>query len=199
VQFWANAVGIFLLTVIASLFALALLYRVGTWTVRPIVSLTFDEGLRIGSPAPQVAATDSKGHEIHLSFGGSDTFLVFGNSICEPCSGLLQAAPAHPATRLMRLCYISDTASPELAPEIASRWEAYRFHDEDSARKTWRAPVSPYFHVIDANGRIAEKGVANAPDHLDRLLELGPFGRVITIGHRVAENGDRGKGGGDEK
>jgi hypothetical protein len=40
----------------------------------------------------------------------------------------------------------------------------------------WRAPVSPYFHVIDHEGRIAAKGVASEASHLDRLMSVTPVG-----------------------
>jgi hypothetical protein len=61
-----------------------------------------------------------------------------------------------------------------VSPDLEGPWEIYTFHDEQKARDTWRAPVSPYFHSIDAYGRIAAKGIANRPEHLDRLMALKP-------------------------
>ena len=178
----ANIVALAALTGLTAILAAALLWRVSQWNVHPAEALTYDEGRAIGSIATEVAAYADE-HEVHLSFGGLPTFLVFGNRGCAPCLQLLEAASSHPATRQMRLVSLSDSDESDLAPDLVSRWELYRYHDEEAQRRNWRAPVSPYFHVIDAAGRIVDKGVANRPGHLDRLLEFSPPGvRVHTLG-----------------
>lgn len=152
-----------------------MLWRVGSWQIRAVENLTLNEGLRIGSEALEVAAY-AEGQEMHLSFGGRETFLVFGTKGCRPCEELVEAAAKHPATRHLRRIYVADSESVESVPEVLGSWEVYRFHDQVGTRKAWRAPVSPYFHLIDAHGRIAAKGIANRPEHLDRLLALRPPG-----------------------
>ena len=69
---------------------------------------------------------------------------------------------------------MSASDSVPVLRELDGRWEAYTFHNESSARDMWRAPVSPYFHLIDAEGRVAAKGIASKLMHLDRLLLLAP-------------------------
>ena len=82
----------------------------------------------------------------------------------------------------MRLVYVSDDDETlGIEPDIAGRWEAYRFHDMWRARDQWRAPVAPYFHVIDPDGRVVAKGVANPPAHLDPLLSLVPGGTSPSV------------------
>lgn len=150
-----------------------MLWRVGSWNISPAASLNLDEGLRIGTEAPEIAA-HAGDQERHLSFRGEMTFLLFGTLRCEPCGQLLTLAPRHPATKQMRLVYVLDEGDTELDPEVAEHWEVYRFDSQAAARETWRAPVSPYFHVIGPEGRVQAKGIANRPDHLDRLLSLRP-------------------------
>jgi hypothetical protein len=178
----ANIVALSAACAFTAFLAGALLWRVSRWQVHPAETLTLDEGLAIGSFAPEIAAYTGE-QEVHLGFGGAATFLVFGDRGCEPCLQLLQAASAHPATQHMRLVSLSDSDDSDLGAGFASRWESYRYHDEQAQRRNWHAPVSPYFHVIDADGRIAAKGVANRSGHLDRLLELAPPGvRIATLG-----------------
>jgi hypothetical protein len=74
----------------------------------------------------------------------------------------------------MRKVIVSDDDSVPLPPGLGCSWESYRFHNEKKSRTDWRAPVSPYFYVVDESVRIAAKGVANRPEHLDRLLQLPP-------------------------
>ena len=187
----ANIVALAVLLVLTAFLAGALLWRVAQWQVHPAETLTFDEGLAIGSAAPELASYAGE-QELHLSFGGVPTFLVFGNAECEPCHQLLEAATTHPATRHMRLVSVFDTDEADLAPDFASRWELYRYHDEQAQRRNWRAPVSPYFHVIDAAGRVVAKGVANRSGHLDRLLEFAPPAvRVHTLGDVVLSTSAR--------
>jgi|SRR3954469_10561557 hypothetical protein len=170
----ANAIALAALAAITLAGGLALLWRVGSWHLSPAASLTFDEGLRIGTEAPEVACLAMDGADLHISFGGETTFVVFGNQGCRPCGALLHAAMRHPATRSMRLVYLTDAGVEDLEPEILEAWSTYRYHDEESARESWRAPVSPYFFVVNDGGLIVEKGVASSAEHLDRLLHLRP-------------------------
>ncbi len=171
----ANVVGISLAVALITWWALALLWRIGSWFTHPAEALISDYGLQVGSRAPELAC-HWRTSDRHLAFLGRLTFVVFGTSGCEPCQRLVRIASIHPATRQMRLVYVGDSEDLDIQPELGERWEAYRFHDERRARIQWRAPVSPYFHVIDHAGRIAAKGVANEANHLDRLMTLTPLG-----------------------
>lgn len=184
--FWANSVALIGFAATIGWLGLALLWRVGAWQTHPAQTLVEDEGLRVGSSAPQITALRGT-DEFHLAFQGQTAFVVFGTKTCGPCRSLLRAAGTHPATRSMRLVYVGDSEEIDVEPEIARRWETYRFHDEVNARKRWRAPVSPYFHVIDGVGRIAAKGIGSSPLHLDRLLALNPAGlpsATLNVTHK---------------
>lgn len=171
----ANAVSLFLVYGALLWLGFGLLWRVGSWQLSQTYLLNVTEGLRIGAEAPEIAGY-ADGQDMHLSFEGGETFVVFGTNGCEPCAQLLEAAARHPATRHLRRVYVSDSDHVAGDPELLRSWETYRFHDEQLTRKAWRAPVSPYFHLVDADGRVVMKGVANHPQHLDRLLTLRPPG-----------------------
>jgi hypothetical protein len=168
----ANTLALALSSLVVLVTALALLWRVGAWRMSPAASLNLDEGLTVGTQAPELAAIGA-GQEVHLSFIGSDTFIAFGVDGCAPCRDLIEVAARHPATRHMRRVYVTDNDIP-VAGDALDHWEIYRFIDEKTARRQWRAPVSPYFHLVDAEGRIVDKGLGSKPEHLDRLLFLKP-------------------------
>jgi hypothetical protein len=170
----ANLLGLALVAVVIAAWELGLLWRVGSWLVSPAESLTLDEGLPLTTIAPQIACHDVDGREMHLDFEAKPSLVVFGMDKCKPCEELLWAASRHPATRQLRRVYVADAGISDLDPSLLADWEVYTFIDERSCRATWRAPVSPYFYVIDASGHVMAKGVANRPDHLDRLLHLRP-------------------------
>lgn len=156
-----NLVALELVTGALVVMGLALLWRVGSWNLHPADVLTHDEGLRIGSVAHQIACHREE-HEYHLDFIGRTSLVVFGLKGCRPCRQLLEAAPRHPATMHARRVYLSTDNPADLDEDFGfPQWEIYSYHDETKTRDTWRAPVSPYFHLIDSNGVVLAKGVAN--------------------------------------
>jgi hypothetical protein len=172
--FALNALVLFACSALVLVLAVALTGRIGSWQISTAATLNLDDGLRIGEEAPQIACY-LHDQEMHLSFGGQPAFVVFGTAACPPCKDLLEIAVSHPATKPLRKVFVADSY-PDVSPDVEGPWEIYTFHHEQSAREMWRAPVSPYFHVIDSLGRIAAKGIANRPEHLDRLLALKPTG-----------------------
>ena len=145
-----NAFALFLLLGATGALGLALLWRVGSWQLSPAATLNEDEGLPIAASAPEIAGS-LHGQDIHLTLKGTTTFLVFGTDGCAPCAELLEVAADHPATRGNRRVYFGGAHGLEIPADVEGKWEIYAFHDELETRKLWRAPVSPYFHVIDAD------------------------------------------------
>lgn len=170
---WTNFVALLLAYSLVGWLSLSLCWRLSRWNVGKAQRLIEDDGLTIGSRAREIACT-ARRQDYHLSFQDGYTFLVFGSHDCPPCQELIAVAARHPATRGMRLVYVSDNNSTAMPPSISARWEQYEFHNESSTRFQWRAPVSPYFHVIDPAGSVIAKGVANKMGHLDRLLDVAP-------------------------
>jgi hypothetical protein len=158
---------------------LALLWRIGAWQVRDLHSLHEDEGVPIGKKVPDVAAyvgSLGDGRQDHLDFVGRATLVVFGQADCEPCLSLLAVAGTHPATKHLDLVYLAGGRDDRLSDadavnlRVGSRWRLHRFVAEPMTRRQWNVAVSPYFHVVDAAGRVVTKGVASRPEHLDHLL-----------------------------
>jgi hypothetical protein len=171
---WAfNAIVLSIAVGAVALLAAGALWRLGQWHLGTVEVLNLEEGLPIGSEAPELAVHQGAADR-HLFWLGEPAFVVFGLAGCKPCEQLVEAASRHPATSPFRLVYVNNTGELETEAASVRRWEVYRFHDARAARLQWRAPVSPYFHVIDARGHVVAKGVGNHADHLDRLLALSP-------------------------
>jgi hypothetical protein len=181
----ANVIALLAFCMLIGALALALLWRVVNWEKPKAALLNEDEGLPIGSFAKTIAA-HAEDYELDVTFKDAPAFLVFGTSDCKPCGELLHAASRHPATRNLRKVYVSDTGELDLDTDHAMAWESYRYDDEYFARAAWRTPVSPYFYLLDEFGRIAAKGLANRPEHLDRLLKIPPSPVRITTLARMA-------------
>lgn len=187
--FVLSAFGIATLAGLVAILGGSLLWRVNLWSMPAVVQLHTIEGLPIGRKAPDIAATNGD-EEYHLAFERRWTFLVFGSEECAPCKHLLTAALDHPATRGMRFIYLASAGEASVAADEASlacrtgqSWEFYNFHDEAYVRREWRAPVSPYYHVISPGGRVVAKGVASKPEHLDRLFGIAMTALVERPAH----------------
>lgn len=183
----ANALGLALLLLVANAFAAAALWRVSGWGTRSAEGFALRHGIAAGARAPQIAGYDQD-KEVHMGFIGGRTIVVFGKGDCDPCVELLYAGSNHPALSRARRVYLSAEPAPPagLDPYVHTQWEFYRFHDEERTRLQWEAPVSPFFHFIDEDGRVLAKGIANRPSHLDRLLDIPPPGasRAVAIPRR---------------
>lgn len=191
-SFLLGALAIGVLSGFVAVLAGSLLWRVNLWKMPAIEQLHTVEGLSIGRKAPDIAATNGT-EEYHLTFQRKWTFLVFGSEHCAPCKDLLRVALDHPATRGMRFVYLASVGEgPHTADEASlscrtgQSWEFYNFHDETHVRKQWRAPVSPYYHVINPSGRVVAKGVASKPAHLDRLLGIA-MAALVERSAQIAE------------
>jgi hypothetical protein len=65
----ANEVALALALLVLIVSALALLWRVGSWRISPAATLNLDEGLRIGSIAPELAVRAGE-QDFHLASSG---------------------------------------------------------------------------------------------------------------------------------
>lgn len=157
------------------LLTLAQLWHVGGWSIRPAASLNLDHGLRVGQLAPELAVRvgDDLTHVVFTQ--GETVLLAMGAADCKPCERLVSVAARHPATRRMRRIFVTDNLDgPAVSEGREAGWEVMAFAEEEHARRVWRAAVSPYVHVIGPDGRVLAKGIANASEHLDRLLSIPP-------------------------
>lgn len=167
---WLSVLTLLTAALLAFL-ALSLVWRIGGWDLPTADLLNSDYGLGLGSKAPEIALRRGT-QEWHLVVD-VPTIIVFGTAGCSPCDDLLVAGARHPALRPLRRVYVSDALVEH--PEIVNRnWELFVFDDEWAVRRMWNAPVSPYFHLVGAEGRILAKGVASRAAHLDKLLDLTP-------------------------
>jgi len=135
------------------------------------------DGLPAGTEAPAFAAEGLDGRTVSLEeFRGLPLLLVFGSANCAPCKSLMPD-----------LNVFADEMQDELRVLFLSRGEAEparRFvgetnaqvpvavHPDESLPEEYKARVTPFAFLIDAEGVIQAKGLANNRSHLDMLLSM---------------------------
>ena len=134
------------------------------------------DGLALGERAPGFAVSGIDGAHVSLEgLRGLPLLLVFGSPSCAPCRGLIPDlnAFAHEKSeelRVLFLCRGSLDESRRFAEEL--RVEVpLAAHPDETLPDSFRARVTPFAFLLDGEGVVRAKGLANNRSHLDMLIE----------------------------
>ncbi len=143
------------------------------------------DGIAAGQRAPDFTLPDLAGGLRSLAgFHGRSLLLVFGSTSCGPCRGLVPDLNAFAQTHadgLDALFAIRGTPAEtqRFAEELGLGVPVGVYNDEELAEK-YKVRVTPFAFVIDGEGIVRSKGLANNRAHLDMLLKMAseePKGR----------------------
>jgi len=158
------------------------------------------DGLPVGQRAPEFTVTDLSGRAVSLAdFRGLPLLLIFGSAHCAPCRNLIPDLNvfAHERQEELRVLFMSRGEAEEtrrFADETGLR-VPLAVHPDDALPEAYKARVSPFAFLIDREGVIQAKGLANNRDHLELLLrmakdgssEVGRNGATVEEGTLVPE------------
>lgn len=152
--------------------------------------------------APEVAGPTLEGEAVKIGFGGGrpDTLLAFLSSGCLGCEAFWRdlrgvGGAALPAgTRLVVVTKGSEMESPSKLREVAGSDVPVVMSTE--AWEDYQVAGSPYFLLVDSDGRIAGEGTANTWDQVVSLVSdaIGDA-RPSEGPHRPSPEGRRGYDG----
>lgn len=134
------------------------------------------DGIAAGQRAPDFTLPDLAGGLRSLAdFRGRSLLLVFGSTSCTPCRGLvpdLNAFARTHAADLDALFAIRGTPSEtqRFVDDLGLQVPVGIYNDEELHEK-YKARVTPFAFVIDGEGIVRSKGLANNRAHLDMLLK----------------------------
>lgn len=143
------------------------------------------DGIAAGQRAPDFTLPDLAGGLRSLAaFRGRSLLLVFGSTSCAPCRGLvpdLNAFAQTHAADLDALFAIRGTPSEtqRFVDDLGLHVPVGIYDDEELPEK-YKARVTPFAFIIDGEGIVRSKGLANNRAHLDMLLNAAseePKGR----------------------
>ncbi len=132
------------------------------------------DGLSVGSNAPDFAVTNVAGEPVTLaSFAGRPLLLVFGSPTCEPCKGLIPDLNVFSAERRDELGVLflshGDAGATRRFVDDYTIDVPVAHHPDDSIANAYKARVTPFAFLIDSEGVIRAKGLANNREHLEML------------------------------
>jgi len=134
------------------------------------------DGLALGERALDFTVSGVDGADVSLEgLRGQPLLLIFGSPSCAPCRGLIPdlnafAQEKRDELRVLFLCRGSlDEArrfSDELGIEVP-----LAAHPDETLPDSFKARVTPFAFLLDGEGVVRAKGLANNRSHLDMLLE----------------------------
>ncbi len=136
------------------------------------------DGLPVGERAPHFTAPDLAGRVVSLAdFRGLPLLLIFGSPNCAPCRKLIPDLNllARQQGEELRVLFLS-RGEVEEARRFASELDVQvpvATHPDDDLPDKYRARVTPFAFLIDGEGVIRAKGLANNREHLEMLLRVG--------------------------
>lgn len=136
------------------------------------------DGLAAGQRAPGFTLPDLDGRPVSLGdFRGLPLLLVFGSAACAPCRSLVPdlnafADERREQLRVLYLCRGSADEARRFARETDVRVPV-AVHPDEELSDRYRARVTPFAFLIDGEGVVRGKALANNREHLDLLLRMG--------------------------
>lgn len=151
------------------------------------------DGLAVGERAPDFAVQALEGTTLSLAdFSGRSLLLVFGSANCAPCRTLIPDLNvfARELAHELRVLFLSrgeDGEARRFAREVDAQVPVAT-HPDEALSDAYKARVTPFAFLIDGDGVIRAKGLANNRSHLDMLLQMAREG---TSRARRSDNGAR--------
>ena len=141
------------------------------------------DGLPRGAQAPDFTLTDQYG-EVHRlsSYRGRPVALLFGSPHCNPCRTLLpqlqQWAHAHPDVATLCLNAASPEESLRFVSETGADLPVLPYRPEDKLMDKYKVRVTPFMFMVNEEGVIASKGLANTGAVVDIYYQEMKTGKV---------------------
>ncbi len=135
------------------------------------------DGLSAGERAPDFTVADLEGRPVsRADFLGLPLLLVFGSPHCNPCRTLIPDLNVFAEERQeeLRVLFLSRGDADEarqLVSETGMR-VPIAIHPDENLPEQYKTRVSPFAFLIDSEGIVQAKGLANNRDHLTMLMDM---------------------------
>lgn len=168
-------VVIFLMIAIIGLFV-----RMNQLQNRILASLQADNvqitGLAVGTQAPEFTLSDVHGSTVSLQdFAGQMVLVGFSSTQCPACAEMYPSLGAF-STQNPDIQVLLISAGTLEENQRLEEAQGFGFpiltltQDDSQIGRDYQVPGTPFFYVIDEQGRICSAGFANTREHLESLV-----------------------------
>ena len=178
--FWASYVLLWVVVLVFGVLIVLLFRQFGLTFMRSADRASM-QGLDVGSRAPDLSLTDTRGHKHHVRFAADpkaaqQTLIIFALPTCEICADLATTVASLPAERPQtRFVWVDGTSPnpPHRAIDDTRGWISGSAPD-DAIHRRWDVSAVPFCFVVGADGRITNKRLINRREELDLALGIAP-------------------------
>ncbi len=177
-------ITLWIVVIVLALALLAVVRQLGVLHERiaPAGALMLAKGLKVGEPAPQVAADDLDGavHAIGAPReGGRATLLMFVSPSCPVCKSLLPALKSSAVAERDWLDVVL-TSDGDLASQhefvAGQRLASFPYIVSAALGMAYQVSRLPFAALIDSQGVLRARGIVNSREHLESLFEAKRLG-----------------------
>ena len=146
------------------------------------------DGLPLGRRAPDFTLPDLDDRPTSLAgFRGLPLLLIFGSATCAPCRTLIPDLNVFARERRqeLRVLFLS-RGEVEEARRFAGELDVQvpvAVHPDETLPDQYKTRVTPFAFLIDGDGVIRAKGLANNREHLEMLLRMAREDSDETAAH----------------
>jgi len=137
-------------------------------------TMKITEGLEIGIKAPDFTLPDTNRQKVSLKdFAGKKILLEFSSIGCPPCKDLYPILNTFNSNHDdIQIVVISmGPAEENIKLKNEQEFDFPILESSETVSKDYEAPGTPYFYVIDEEGVIVNKGIANSIEVLNSLVK----------------------------
>jgi methylamine dehydrogenase accessory protein MauD len=141
--------------------------------IAPVGALAIGGGPAVGDVAPRMTLQTLDGAS--MTFGvpsaSASRLILFVSSDCPVCKRLIPLAKSVAKAEGLELVFAGDAPDPALR-ELVARYalEGYPFINSRDLGMAFQVAKLPYAVLLDEQGRVASKGLANTREHLESLV-----------------------------
>jgi methylamine dehydrogenase accessory protein MauD len=150
--------------------------------IAPAGALMLSKGLKVGEPAPRVAASDLEGRLITVGAERADqraTLIMFVSPTCPVCKALLPVLKSSLTSERDWLDIIL-ASDGEIAAQrefvLAQRLGAFSYIVSAPLGISYQVSRLPFAVLIDAQGILRARVIVNSREHLESLFEAKRLG-----------------------
>lgn len=174
---WISAALLWMLVVIEAIAIWALARQIGVLQLRiaPTGARMANAGLELGEEAPWFSEQDIRGRTVTPGWRrGKPTLLIFTSIGCPACEDLYPAIPTllrHESMRIDVVIVSLQANSPEHQVYATEhRLDRLPYMMSPALAGAYQVAATPYAILINEDGKVYTKGIANTLEHLESLL-----------------------------
>lgn len=144
--------------------------------IQALQPLQHPRGLEVGRAAPSFSLPDAEGHIVSLKdYFGKPVLIIFSSTTCPSCKEMYPAlknfSEKYAGITILMISKSSEDDNLQLLQEEDFTFPVLPW--ENKVVSDYQVPGTPWFYMIDSQGKVANQGTASSLEELEALVNVG--------------------------